>query len=286
MKQKQSIGLALGSGSAQGLAHIGVIKTLLNAGFAISCIAGTSIGAVVGGLYAATLDIEYVENVFLEIADKHAVWSAVPHKTKHFLFKDPDRVEEILTEKIRGLNIKETKIPFRAVATDIKTGEEVVLSSGSLERAIHASAAIPFVFKAIQIDGHVLIDGGFVDPVPVDAAKSMHPDFVLGVNISNEWPSLEKENLSLMGIESAIIDAFSALEFQVAKEKMRGADMVLHPPVLNYHWNDFRLAREIIERGENETRNNIGKIRKLAHWPKPRRTPLQKFIDLISGNDY
>lgn len=192
MREKKTIGLALGSGSAQGLAHIGVIKALLDAGFEINCIAGTSIGAVVGGLYAATLDIRYLEDLFLEIADKHAVWSGMPHKTKHFLFRDPERVEEILTQKIKGMDINGTKIPFKAVAADIKTGAEVVLSKGSLEKALRASAAIPFVFKPIEIDGHLLIDGGFVDPVPVDAAKSMHPDFVLGVNISNEWPNLER----------------------------------------------------------------------------------------------
>lgn len=286
MNKPKTIGLALGGGGAKGLAHIGVIKTLLKAGFKINYLAGTSMGSLVGGLYAATEDIDFIEKAFLEIAEKYSFHRKHLRGRGSLLFKDEEAVEKMLAEKIDGLDVKNTKIPFKAIATDVKNGDEVVIGKGSLVKAVKASSALPIAFSPVEIDGKLLMDGGFVNPVPVDIVKEMGAEFVIGVDVSSKWPDIEGERFSLSGIKSTIVDAFSALEYQVAKERIKGASLMLHPPVLNYHWDDFRAAREIIAMGVNETANNIREIREATHYPRPVKKPLQSFIDFISGNDY
>ncbi len=286
MRKPKTIGLALGGGGAKGLAHIGVIKTLLRAGFKIDFVAGTSMGALVGGIYAATLDIDSLERIFLEISEKYSVSRKMLHRKNNILFKDQKAVEKILTENIDGLDIQNTKIPFKAIATDVKNGDEVILEKGSLVKAMRASSSLPLIFPPVEMNDRLLMDGGFVNPVPVDVVKNMGADFVIGVDVSSKWPDIEDEHFSISGVKSTIVDAFSALEYQVAKERVKAADFMLHPPVLSYHWDDFRLTEEIIEKGINETANNIREIREATHYPKPVKRPLQSFVDFISGNDY
>ncbi len=276
----------MGGGGAKGLAHIGVLKTLLKAGFTIDYLTGTSMGAIVGGLYAATKDIDYVEKTFLRIAKEYAVSKKHIRMKGEGLFKNEELVERIISEKIDGLDVKNTQIPFKAVATNVRNGDEVIMDKGSLVTAIKASSALPIIFPPVEADGRLLMDGGFVNPVPVDIVKEMGAEFVIGVDVSSKWPDIEDENFSLRQIKSIIIDTFSALEYQVAKERVKEANFMLHPAVLGYHWDDFRFAEEIIEKGANETANNAREIRAMTHHPKPAKTPFQSFIDFISGNDY
>ena len=285
MKSK-TIGLALGGGGAKGLAHIGVLKTFLRAGFKIDYLAGTSMGSLVGGLYAATEDIDFIERTFLDIAENYSFHRKHLRGKKNLLFTDEETVEKMLSQKIDGLDVKNTRIPFKAIATDVKDGDEVVIDKGSLVKAIRASSALPIAFPPVEIDGRLLMDGGFVNPVPVDIVKKMGAEYVIGVDVSSKWPNIEDERFSLSGIKSTIVDAFSALEYQVAKEKVKDADFMLHPPVLSFHWDDFRNAKDIIQVGVNEATNSIREIRERTHYPKPIKKPLQSFIDFISGNDY
>jgi NTE family protein len=284
MKSK-TIGLALGGGGAKGLAHIGVLKTFLRAGFKIDYLAGTSMGSLVGGLYAATEDIDFIERTFLDIAENYSFHRKHLRGKKNLLFTDEETVEKMLSQKIDGLDVKNTRIPFKAIATDVKDGDEVVIDKGSLVKAIRASSALPIAFPPVEIDGRLLMDGGFVNPVPVDIVKKMGAECVIGVDVSSKWPDIEDEHFSLSGIKSTIVDAFSALEYQVAKEKVKDADFMLHPPVLSFHWDDFRNAKDIIQMGVNEATNSIREIRERTHYPKPVKKPLQSFIDFISGND-
>lgn len=280
----KKIGLALGGGGAKGLAHIGVLKTFLEAGFKIDYIAGTSMGSLIGGLYAATEDIDFIEKLFLEIAEKYAFHRR--HLRKRGMFKNEKVVERLLSERVNGLDIKKTKIPFKAIATDVKKGDEVVLGKGSLTEAIRASSAMPIAFPPVDIDGKLLMDGGFVNPVPVDVVKKMGAEYVIGVDVSSRWPDIEDEHLSISGVKSMIVDTFTALEYQVAKERIKGANLILHPPVLSFHWDDFRDAKQIIGVGTNEAANHIREIREATHYQKPDKKPLRSLMDFIEGKDY
>lgn len=287
----KKIGLALGGGAARGLAHIGVLKVLEKAGLKIDFIAGTSMGALIGGLYAATLDIDFIEKTFSYIAEKFAYPRFHLSLHKNLLFKNQDKVEEILSKPVANLKIEDLKIPFIAIATNAENGEEVILRKGNLKEAIKASAAIPFVFESVKIDGKVLIDGGFSNPTPVDRVKEMGAEFVIGVDILRGWPNLvdlekKETGFSLKHIKMFVTETYHALEFQISKEKMKCADLIIKPPLLDYNWNDFYYASEIIQRGVNETEKYIDAIRKSTGYPKPSKKPLENLVDFISGGSY
>jgi NTE family protein len=278
--------LALGSGGARGLAHIGVIKVFEKAGFKISYIAGSSMGALIGGIYAATLDISKLENLVLEIVRKYSISRFYLPRKENVIFKNQEEVERIFFNEVKGLKIEDLKIPFRAVATDLKTGESVILEKGDLVSAIKASSAIPFIFKPVEINGKTLVDGGFTNPVPVDVVKELGSEFVVAVDVSNFWPNFEDQKLKLNNLKSLGKDLIRAFEYQISKEKIKLADLVINPPVKNYTWNDFSFAKEIINKGSNEAERYVFEIRKKTNFPKPKKKPFLAFIDFITGTDY
>lgn len=285
-KIPKKVGLALGGGGAKGLAHIGVIRALEKAGIEISYIAGTSMGALIGGWYAATKDIHFLENVFLRIKDKRDMTpvSRLIRKKDKDLFKDKTIIS-LLEERIHNFKIEDCKIPFTAVATDVENGEEVDISSGNLLEAIHASTALPLVFPPIKQNERLLMDGGFVNPVPADVVRSMGAEFVIAVDVSSKWYNIEETQLGPMHIYSVIPKMLSVIEYQIARRVLKEADVVLAPPVLGFKWFDFQETLEIIRCGENETKNKMYEIYKGSGYSEPEKTAFEKFIDFILYQD-
>lgn len=176
--------LALGSGAARGLAHIGVIRALEEHGVVVRAIAGTSIGAITGGLYAAG-KLDSYESYIRQLDAKGMLRMLDPVLLRGGLIGG-SRVVGLLKKYLGTTEIQDLSIPFCAVATYLETGEEIVLSSGNLVSAIHASFAIPGVFTPVQIDGEWLVDGGVSTPVPIRAARALCPGLpVIAVNLSN-----------------------------------------------------------------------------------------------------
>ncbi|MEA2031079.1 MAG: patatin-like phospholipase family protein [candidate division Zixibacteria bacterium] len=179
----QPVGLALGSGAARGLAHIGVLKYLEENSIDVGWIAGSSIGALVGAAYAVGISSHEMIQII-----EHLDWKFM---VKHFspTFATRGMVSgHSLTSFFHSLlgdaKIEDLKIPFRAVATDIHTGERVVISKGSLVDAVRASISIPVIFQPIRIAQRTLVDGGLVDPVPVEVVKQMGATSVVAVSVS------------------------------------------------------------------------------------------------------
>lgn len=182
-KHKQRVGLALGSGGARGWAHLGVLQALREKNIQVDFIAGTSMGAVVGAFIAAgreealrelalNLDWKRLRQFFWEIS-----------LSRSGLTDGKKLLEE--TQKLLGLReFRELELPFRAVATDLDTGGEVVLSSGNLLEAMRASLSIPGVFSPVWVGKHLLVDGGLVNPVPVSVAREMGAQTVIAVDVS------------------------------------------------------------------------------------------------------
>ncbi|MFO6049469.1 patatin-like phospholipase PlpD, partial [Pseudomonas aeruginosa] len=199
---RPKIGLVLSGGAARGLAHIGVLKALDEQGIQIDAIAGTSMGAVVGGLYASGYTPAELERIALEMDWQQALSDAPPRKDVPFRRKQDDRdflvkqkisfrddgtlglplgviqgqnlamvLESLLVHTSDNRDFDKLAIPFRAVSTDIATGEKVVFRKGHLPQAIRASMSIPAVFAPVEIDGRLLVDGGMVDNIPVDVAR-------------------------------------------------------------------------------------------------------------------
>ncbi len=185
-KAKQSmprIGLALGGGGARGWAHLGVMKALREQGVEVECVAGTSMGALVGAFVAARR-----EQVLYDTA-MQLNWKQVRHYLWEISLSRSGLSDgrRLLREAEKLLGLKEFRklhLPFRAVATDLKTGEEIVLDSGNLLAAIRASISIPGLFSPVKIGRRLLVDGGLINPVPVDAVRAMGADVVLAVDVS------------------------------------------------------------------------------------------------------
>ena len=193
-KRRSKIGLALGSGAARGLAHIGVLKALRERGISVDIIAGSSMGALVGACYARKKEIAGFEEVVLKTDWKQLARLADPNLA--LLFKGVihgKKVKELLKALIGDVDFKDLEIPLAVVAADVNTGEEIVIKEGSVVEAVRASISIPAIFTPVKFsfrdkDGlgekkRFLIDGGIVNPVPVDIAKKMGAAFIIASNI-------------------------------------------------------------------------------------------------------
>ena len=184
---KAKVALVLGSGGARGLAHIGVLKVLEKNNIPIHLIVGTSMGAFVGGFYAAGTGIDLMENLALSVDRKFVARMLAPsfHRSG---FVNGERIRSYLQELLGDLYVDQLRIPFASVSADLTTGEEIIHDRGHLVDAIMASIAIPGVFKPIRYENRYLVDGGIVNPLPVSVAHKLGADVVIAVN-STPLPS-------------------------------------------------------------------------------------------------
>jgi NTE family protein len=180
--QKIKIGLALGSGSARGLAHIGVIKALVEEGIQIDYMAGTSIGALIGAVYAGG-GLDRLEE-FMHTVDWRMIASYCDFVFPRVGLLQGEKINRFIDRFLPVKTFEETDIPFTAVATDLITGEEVLLKKGDLVQAVRASISLPGIFQPVKFNGSYLVDGGLVNPVPANIVKAMGADFVLAVDLS------------------------------------------------------------------------------------------------------
>lgn len=193
------LGLALGSGSARGWAHIGVIKALAEAGIHIDYVAGTSIGAVVGAVYASG-NIEALEEIVLQLDWKQIASFLDVVFPKSGLI-DGNRISEFIRTHVGAKNIEDLPLPFCAVSTDLATGNEVVIQDGDIIEAVRASISVPGIFTPVRKNDMILVDGGLVNPVPVSVAREMGADLVIAVDLNHDI--VEKKGISRTRIHNS-----------------------------------------------------------------------------------
>jgi len=187
MRRHKKIGLALGGGAARGLAHIGVLKALVGNNVPIDMIAGTSIGALVGACFAKDGEINTLEEIVLNIDWRQLALLLDPNLAllkKGFIHGE--KIKELLCSVIGDIEFKDLKIPLRVIATDVITGKEVVIDSGSVTEAVRASISIPVIFTPVKFENKFLVDGSIVNPVPVDIARNMGAEFIIACNVIPE----------------------------------------------------------------------------------------------------
>jgi NTE family protein len=259
------IGLALGGGGARGFAEIGVIRVLEREKVPIDVVAGTSVGSLIGALYADTgkgLDLEFsaltVTNEELFDYKALAILSGG--------FVQGERLEEFLTARLKHQQIEAMALPFAAVATDLRTGTTVVFDRGPVARAVHASAAIPGVFVPVTVDGRTLVDGGVTDPVPADVARKLGADVVIAVAIPKASPA----KAPTTPIEVAY-HAVSVMAAEIGRLRCREADVVITPDVGDVAYDDFTRKKQLIEAGEAAATAAIPAIKAAvaAHLKQP-----------------
>ena len=220
--KKHKIGIALGSGSARGLAHIGVLDVLQKEGIPIDMVAGTSAGAMIGALFAHGIDIDELKSLAFGLRGRKLVPLIDPSIPKSGFIKG-GRIKRLLSSYFgTDIEFDEMKLPFACVATDIETGEEVVINHGSVLDAIRASISIPGIFSVTRWKGRYLVDGALVNPIPIDVLTQMGADFIIAVNVIPEarqevrrfgW---EQKDAS---IEDRIVQQVTSLVKQLVEEK-------------------------------------------------------------------
>ena len=182
VEQEFKVGLALGAGAAKGFAHIGVLKALEEAGVRVDMIAGSSMGAIIGGGYAAGLSVEELSNVALN-SDWLDVLNLLDPVFPTRGFIDGKKIQRFLDNLYGRKNIEDLGLPFAATTADILNGDLYIMREGSLANAVRASSSIPIVFNPLANGELVLVDGGMIDPVPIDVVRSMGADYIIAVNV-------------------------------------------------------------------------------------------------------
>jgi len=309
--------LALGGGAARGLAHLGVLKAFEDAKIPVHMIAGTSLGAFIGGLYASKPDAEYwmgrVENFLRSFRSRKTRLEFIrkleqPNNHNHGFFSDmaflirkgyfwgvtatksafigEQEYQDLIYPLIPDISLAETKLPFSCVATDIRNGRRVMYTSGSLRTAISASCALPGIFPPVQDNGMLLVDGGWVERVPVLCAWDMGADIVIAVDVSSDVSTFEDKS----GLD-IVLRADAVTRIYLNEILVRDADVVIHPEVGDTHWADFSNPRELIKQGESAALEKLMSIRTIMHRVVvPRkgladhiRTIRDKIVETVTG---
>lgn len=248
------VGLALGGGFARGVAHIGVLRVLQQEGIPVFCIAGTSVGGLIAAAYASGAPLEAIaQRACTTTFRDFARW----HLSRYGLASN-DRLERYLDEFCGKHRIEELKIPLAIATTDLLRGEPVYFTSGETGAALRASCAYPGLFEPVELDGRVLVDGFVSAPVPVDAARQLGADVVIGVYLGM---GVQKERPRHMG--EILWRAFSILQNNSLCNLYERCDVVIEPDVSPFAWDDFSRGNELVAAGEESARAALPQIRRL-----------------------
>jgi len=281
---RPKIGLVLSGGAARGLAHIGVLKALEEQGIKIDAIAGTSMGAVVGGLYASGYKVDELEKLALSIDWQAALSDAPPREDVPFRRKQDDRdflvkqklsfrddgslglplgviqgqnlallLESLLAHTSDTRDFDKLPIPFRAVATDIANGEKVVFRKGHLPQVIRASMSIPAVFAPVELDGRLLVDGGMTDNIPLDVARQMGVDVAIVVDIGTPLRN-RKQLATVVDVLNQSITLMTRSNSEEQLAALKATDVLIQPALAAYGVTDFGKTHEMIDAGYRATR--------------------------------
>jgi len=287
--KRPKIGLVLSGGGAKGFAHVGVLKVIEEAGIPIDYITGTSVGSIVGGLYAIGYNATMLENIIqnqnweelLSNSFKREYISAITKEEQsRYLISLPIETKKISIPSglLNGQNVMEfftyltygyhdvidfskLPIPFECIAADIATGEEVVLKKGFLPKAIRASMAVPAAIAACEIDGRMLVDGGIVNNFPVDRCREMGADIIIGVDIQDELMNKDK----IKSIPDVISQLTSLMSIERSEKNRKNVDILIRPEISGYSASSFdtESAIALMKRGEDAARKILPQLIRL-----------------------
>jgi len=268
------VGLALGGGGAKGLAHILMLEALDELGVRPHVIAGSSIGAIIGALYAAGLsgsDIRaQVEQFFVDEKDAKDKLFALPKSVRWLDFIDPTLAEGgllssddfigFLGEILPTRRFRKLQIPLRVVTAELLTGRQVVIDSGDLLPALQASMAVPGVFPPVELNGHKLVDGGVANPLPYDLVRP-GSDIVIAIDVSGEREVGDGESLSSIGV---LLQSFHTMSNNILAEKLklRRPDIYIRPNIRNVRVLEFYKARQVFEQAQPARREFVRDLKK------------------------
>ena len=311
-QKRPKIGLVLSGGGAKGFAHIGVLKVIEEAGIKIDYIGGTSMGAVIGGLYASGYNATQIDSIFHKVNFDELLNDYIPRSAKSFYEKRNDESYALslpfsnfkvgipqalskglynfnllsrLTRHVRQVNdFNQLPTPFLCIGTNIETGQQVLLNKGNLAQAMLASAAFPTLFTPIEIDGQLLIDGGVANNFPVDEVKNLGADLIIGVDVQDGlWDKNQLKNATKILVQITNLHSIEQM-----KNKIKGTDIYITPDIKNFGVLSFDRGREIIQRGEEAAFAVYEKIKTLStdqnYFKKPRLSVYKDSVKLAQIN--
>lgn len=290
--KKRKIGLALGGGAARGIAHLGILKIFEKNGFRPDIVVGTSMGAVIGAAFASqnygnveTLikrlseilkSDEFEELGFNLIGDankkqkKHGIITRLKHLIKRFILYEKmfnsrfiissEKVRNVFSLFIPDINIEDLPVRFAAVALDLKSQQEIILTRGPLIKAVMASSAIPGIFEPVKFGKYLLIDGGWIDKVPAPAARRLGAKKVVAADVS----IVKKRNVPRFknGIE-LIIFSDEITNSALKNLQLLAADVVISPKFAKDDWYDFYKFKKFVKLGETATIEKLKNLKKV-----------------------
>lgn len=287
-QSRPKIGLVLSGGGAKGLAHIGVLKVIDSLGIKVDYIAGTSMGAVVGGLYASGYNAHQLDSIFSAIDIDALLQDYTPRESKSFYEKRNDEIYALtlpfnnfklglpsgLSKGIYNFNLlsrltlhvshirdfKKLPIPFLCIATDLESGEQVILDSGVLAQSIIASGAIPTLYNPVEINGKLLIDGGVVNNYPVEELKERGVDFIIGVDVQEDLKT--RDQLKDVTAVLSQINNFSMIEKMDGKRNQ--TNIYIKPDTKGYSVVSFYEGKEIIKKGNEKAIEFLNQLHPLV----------------------
>ena len=287
-KDKPKIGVVLSGGGAKGLAHIGVLKVLEEAGVEISYIGGTSMGAIVGGLYASGYSAGELDSIFNSLDADALLRDYTPRNSKNFFEKRNDEIYALtlpfknfrigfptalskglynyttvnrLTNHVRHIrDFDNLPIPFVCIATDVETGEEVVLRSGVLPDAILASGAFPSLYAPVEIEGRLLIDGGVTNNYPIEQVREMGADIIIGVDVQDPLKTRDQ----IKGATGILVQINNYQMINKMQGKREATDIYIKPDIKGFTVISFDEGQDIIDKGEESARKMIDTLSALG----------------------
>ena len=281
----KKVGLALGGGGVRGLSHIGVFNVLEKEGIEIDLIVGTSAGALIGGAYAsgqspreiqAKIDA-YLHSPEFDASTLKSIGMTFSPESRSFFKKAQNFVinrfwlaraffkismlpsgdfQSLINYLLPEIDIRETKIPFRAVSTDLITGRKIVFSEGSLRQAVLASCSVPGAVEPVRQGDWILADGGITSIVPIHATREAGADVVIAVMVDRDSP----ETVNIKTGKDVLYRAGEITTSTLEAAELKDADVIIRPQVGDLHWMDFNRAGDLVKAGEAATRESLEKI--------------------------
>lgn len=286
--RRPKIGLVLSGGGAKGMAHVGVLKVLEENGIKVDYIGGTSMGAIVGGVYAAGYNAHQIDSIFRTIDFDQLMQDYVPRDAKNFYSKRQDELYAIslpfdrfklsvprslvkgvymynlLVELLHHVNhvrdFNELPTPFFCMAGDIESGEGILLNKGYLPEAIRASAALPSVFSPVELDGCLLVDGGIADNYPIEKVRAMGADIIIGVDVQDDL----RDRMYLEDATSILLQISNLEMIKAMQPKREQTDIYIKPNITDYNMLSFDYVDDIIKKGEEAARLQLDKFKELG----------------------
>lgn len=244
----KNTGLALGGGAVLGAAHIGALRAIDDIDIRIDYIAGTSIGAFVAAFFAFGMNWKEIKKIAIKLK-----WIDITGiSLSRYGLLSNEKLGELIIEHIGDKNIQDSDIPLAMVATDVTSGNKVILDKGSLAEAVMASTCIPGIFKPVEINGQMLVDGGIVENVPVNTVRRMGAEYVIGIDLNAKHTYDKPDN-----ILAVIINSFHFLMQQSDKLQTEDADLLIKPDLAEFNRSDINQVEELMEQGYKDSKKAL-----------------------------